>query len=52
MAKLISVAHTILTQPQIDEVIKIYSDRLSGDWTRVSALRALALIATTENGVV
>lgn len=52
MAKLITVAHTVLTPQQIDEVVKIYADRLQGDWTRLPALRSLALLASTENGVV
>ena len=45
MAKLINVAHTTLNQQQINEVVAIYTERLSGDWTRLSALRALTLIS-------
>lgn len=52
MAKLISVAHTIFSAQQIDQVVTIYADRLQGDWTRLPALRSLALLASTENGVV
>lgn len=31
-------------------MVTIYADRLQGDWTRLPALRSLAVLATTENG--
>jgi hypothetical protein len=52
MSKVISVSHKSLKQPQIDNVIKIYGERLNGELTRDSALKGLTVIAKTNNGVV
>ena len=52
MSKVVSVSHRSLKQPYIDNVIKIYGERLNGELTRESALKGLTMIAKNSNGVV
>jgi hypothetical protein len=45
MAQLLSVSFPFFTQQQIDQIVQIFSDRLTNELTREASLRALASLA-------
>ena len=51
MAKIISTAHSVLTQQQINEVFTLFGDRLGAELIRESALRAMNMVASNKTKI-
>jgi hypothetical protein len=49
-ASLVSVCHSALAPAQVEEVLKIYQDRLGNELTRDAALKGLTMIALNDGG--
>lgn len=52
MAKIVTTAHSVFTQAQIDQAFAIFGSKLNAELTRESALRAMTMIASNPSETV
>mmetsp|Transcript_38943 Transcript_38943/g.59199 ORF Transcript_38943/g.59199 Transcript_38943/m.59199 type:complete len:99 (+) Transcript_38943:1910-2206(+) len=52
MAQLLTVAYKIFKQPQIDDIVSVFGERLTNELTRDATLKGLVMISNTESGTI